>query len=135
VNADMDDLLTWLLGAMVEILLEIAGEVIIASLYRAAKQAITVFPIISPVLATIGYIVLGIAIGGISVLAFPHPFVPPSRIHGISLLISPVITGLVMSQIGSVLRRYGKQPAQIESFGYGFAFALGMALIRFIFVR
>ena len=40
-----------------------------------------------------------------------------------------------MSQIGILRRRKGKDSLQIESFGYGFTFALGVALIRFFFVR
>jgi hypothetical protein len=82
------------------------------------------------VLAALGYVMLGMATGGVSVFLFPHPLIHPSRIHGISLLVSPVLTGLVMSRIGAALRRYGKHPTQIESFGYGFAFAFGMALVR-----
>jgi hypothetical protein len=39
-----------------------------------------------------------------------------------------------MSQVGLVLRRKGKDSVQIESFGYGFTFALGVAIIRFFFV-
>jgi hypothetical protein len=60
---------------------------------------------------------------------FPHPLAHPSRIHGISLLVSPVIVGVVMSLIGSVQRNRDKRVAQIESFGYGFAFAFGMAVV------
>ena len=39
-----------------------------------------------------------------------------------------------MSWIGSILQGRGKKVVQIESFRYGFAFAFGMALIRFFFV-
>ena len=38
-----------------------------------------------------------------------------------------------MSVVGSVLRGRGKRSIPIETFWYGFAFALGMALIRFLF--
>jgi hypothetical protein len=39
-----------------------------------------------------------------------------------------------MSLLGSILTRQGKKVVQIESFPYGFAFAFGMALIRYLFV-
>jgi len=71
----------------------------------------------------------------LSVLIFPHPLFHPSRIHGISLLISPVIAGLLMALLGSTLRKRGKKVVRLESFGYGFAFAFGMALIRLIYAR
>jgi len=86
------------------------------------------------VLATVGYTLLGASAGGLSLFIFPHPLVHPSRLHGINLLVSPIVTGLVMSLIGSILSRQGKKVVQIESFGYGFAFAFGMALIRYFFV-
>jgi hypothetical protein len=33
------------------------------------------------------------------------------------------------------MRRWGKKVTPVETFGYGFAFALGMALIRFFFAK
>lgn len=70
--------------------------------------------------------------GGISVLFFPHPIVHPSRFHGVSLIISPVLALLGMSFVGSTMRKRNRV-MQLESFGYGFAFAFGMALVRFFF--
>jgi hypothetical protein len=131
----MAELLFELLGALLEILLEFAAEEFIAFLWRAAAHAVEDLPLNNPVLATVGYLVLGTITGGLSLLLFPHPPVRPSKMHGISLMISPLITGSLMSMVGYTLRRSGKQAAQIESFGYGFAFALGMAVIRFCFTR
>ena len=101
----------------------------------ATREVFVVSREINPVLAALGYVMLGMARGGVSVFLFPHPLIHPSRIHGISLLVSPVLTGLVMSRIGAALRRYGKHPTQIESFEYGFAFAFGMALVRYLVVK
>lgn len=36
---------------------------------------------------------------------------------------------------GAVLRRRDKRVTRIESFGYGFSFAFGMALVRFFFAK
>jgi hypothetical protein len=41
----------------------------------------------------------------------------------------------MMWATGAVLRRRGKRVTRMESFGYGFAFALGMALMRFFFAK
>jgi hypothetical protein len=40
-----------------------------------------------------------------------------------------------MSRVGLSLRRQGQKATQIESLGYGFIFAFGMALVRFIFAK
>jgi hypothetical protein len=90
----------------------------------------------SPAVASFfGYGLLGVLVGAYSVIIFPHPLVHPSRIHGISLLVSPLIAGFVMSLIGSVLRKRDKNVVRIESFTYGFAFAFGMAAVRFFFAE
>ncbi len=117
-----------------EVLFEFAGEALLDLALRAIAEVFETSRFTSPVLASVGYALLGASAGGLSLFIFPHPLVHPSRLHGINLLVSPIVTGLVMSLIGSILSRQGKKVVQIESFGYGFAFAFGMALIRYFFV-
>ena len=142
----MDELLFELLAALGELLLEaflyVVAEAVLDVVSRAAALLLAkVFEAAgakNPSLAALGYALLGLLAGAFSILIFPHPLLhreQPSRFHGISLLASPIITGLVMSLIGSILRRQGRKVVQIESFRCGFAFALGMALIRFFFAR
>jgi hypothetical protein len=135
----MDDVFFALLSTVAELLFEVlfqvAVEAVVALVVRSIRNVFDETKAINPILATIGYLLLGSAFGIASLRLFPHPFFQPSKFHGISLVISPVITGLVMSQTGIMLRRKGKQAVRIESFGYGFTFALGLAIIRFILVR
>jgi hypothetical protein len=135
----MDEFLSALLYVAAELLFEVffevAVEAIVALIVRSLRNVFGESNAISPILAAVGYLLLGVAFGIASLPFFPHPLFHPSKFHGISLVISPVITGLVMSQVGIVLRRKGKQAVRIESFGYGFTFALGLAIVRFIFVR
>jgi hypothetical protein len=127
------ELLLVLAEIFLEVIFEFAGEVLDAAL-RALGEIFENVSLENPVIASIGYAALGWLAGGLSLIVFAHPVVRPSRIHGISLLVSPAITGLVMASIGSSLRRRGKKVVEIESFTYGFAFAFGMALIRLLFV-
>jgi len=117
-----------------EVLLEFAGEALLDLALRAVAEVFESFRVAGPVIASVGYTLLGALAGRFSLLIFPHPLVHPSRLHGINLLVSPIVTGLVMSLIGSTLSRQGKKVTQIESFRYGFAFAFGMALIRYLFL-
>jgi uncharacterized protein YacL len=89
----------------------------------------------SPVVATVIFGAIGICFGFLIVWLFPHHLVHPTWVHGISLLISPIFTGLLMAQIGRTVRRWGLPSVRIESFGYGFIFALAMGLVRFWLVR
>ena len=89
----------------------------------------------NPPWTTVKFAVLGFGSGFLSLLIFPHPLVHPSKIHGISLLISPAVTALLMGFVGRLVRRRGDTPVQIESFVYGFIFAFAFVLIRILTVR
>ena len=135
----MEDFLFAALSAIAEVLfevfLEVALESLVALIARSVRNLLEESSAIPPAFAAAGYGLLGSVFGAASLLIYPHPLFHPSRLHGISLIISPGITGLVMSQVGNLLRRKGRRPMQIESFGYGFTFALGYAGIRLIFAR
>ena len=135
----MEELFGALLAGLAELLFEFLFEVFAAAITELILRGVcSLFKNIvtlSPILAAAFYFLLGCAFGTASLLLFPHPIFHPSKYHGISLLVSPLITGLVMSQVGVVIRRNGKQSVRIESFGFGFTFALGLAIIRLIFAR
>ena len=132
-----------LLVAFLEIFLEIffeaafefAAESIGALIWRGLAAVFETSEFKNPLLAALGYVFLGGVAGGLSLLFFPHPLVHRSRVPGLSVFVSPFLAGLGMSLVGSALRQRNKKPMQIESFAYGFAFAFGMALVRFFFVK
>ncbi|MFI5103544.1 MAG: hypothetical protein ACHP79_01355 [Terriglobales bacterium] len=129
------DLLAWLLEPLLEALVEYVAAAVLDMLLRSLKEVFTDAEMRNPVVAFVGYSLFGAIFGIVSLGLFPHPLVHPSRFHGISLLIGPAITGLMMSATGAVLRSNDKPASQLESFGYGFAFAFGMALMRVVFAR
>jgi hypothetical protein len=141
----VDELLGAILGAIAELLLEAFLEVIAAAvLDLASRVLLDLFTSLSEaikdsrVLTGFMYAVLGLLAGALSVAVLPHPLIHrehPIRFHGISLLVSPIIAGLVLSSVGAVMRRWGKKVTPVETFGYGFSFALGIALIRFFFAK
>jgi len=112
---------------------EFAAELLGSLIWRGVAAVFDTTEFKHPALACIGYVFLGGVVGGLSLLLFPHPLVHPSRVPGLSVVISPILAGLGMSLVGSTLRKRNKKAMQIESFGYGFAFAFGMALVRFFF--
>ena len=143
-TGDVEQLLAAILGAIAEFLLELFLQLIAAALLDVVSRTVRVlFTTVAEsveanrVLTTFMYALLGALAGALSLLVLPHPLMhhAPSRFHGISLLISPIIAGLVLSAVGRVMRSWGKKVTPVETFGYGFAFALGMALIRFFFAK
>lgn len=135
----MDDLISQILltmaGALLELVLEFAGEAIVVLLLRAGRKLFTTLLAANQVLSILLIALLGVALGFSSVSLFPHPLVHPSRYHGISLVLSPLMAGAVMAQVGRLVRSRGAEPVANESFGYGFVLALSMALVRFVMVR
>jgi len=141
----MDELLAGALAAIAEVLFEaipeIAGEALVSLLIRAISKLFkTVSEFnpeaeINPVATAFALGMLGALVGFLSVAAYPHPLVHPSRLHGVSVIASPLITGFVMSKLGRILRNHGRRVMPIESFGYGFVFAFAMALVRFLMLR
>ena len=141
----MDELLGAILAAIAELILEAFLELIAAAildfasrvlvdLFRGIAEAIKQNRILTGLI----YSLLGVSAGALSLLVLPHRLFHrqhPVGFHGISLLISPIIVGLALSSVGAFMRRLGKAATPVETFGYGFAFAFGMALVRFFFVR
>lgn len=135
----MLDLLFAVLEVVLEIVLEAAFEFAAnflgALILRGIAEIFNTSEFKNPLVACVGYVFLGGLAGGLSLFFFPHPLVHPSRVPGLSVIISPILAGFGMSLVGSTLRKRNNNVMQIESFGYGFAFAFGMALVRFFYVK
>jgi hypothetical protein len=70
---------------------------------------------------------LGATASTLTLFIIPNPLFRPSRFHGISLLASPLLTGLGVRQARLSLRTGARTVFKIESFRNGFAFALRSA--------
>jgi len=117
-----------------EFLIQIVGELIIDAVFHGVSRVPWANKILSTVLLVM-YFGLGLLLGWISLWFFPQAFTRSATLPGISLLITPLLAGLVMAAIGYIRKREGKLATRIESFLYGFIFAFGMALIRFFFTE
>ena len=117
-----------------ELLLQIVADMLfelgIRSVGRALKRNLA-----SPVLAAIGYILLGFAAGGISLLILPKHLIQVQWLKFLSLAAVPTAAGMAMSLVGRLRRRQGTELIRLDTFVYGFVFALAMTLIRFFWGR
>ena len=111
------------------------GELIVELGFRSLGETVASRHERNPILAGIGYALLGTIAGGVSLLIFPEPFVRSERFHGINLLISPVLAGLGMAGLGWLLDRSGKRRLPLDSVVFGLIFALPMAIVRFLYTR
>ncbi len=135
----MEELFLWLVGVIAEVVVEAVFEFIMAMVvdtslriadnitaYLTSRRRVTNFLVLG---------LLGLSMGLLSIPILPHRLLAPSRLHGINLLISPLLTGLMLSWTGAALRKRAKETTPIQRFGYGFVFAFGIALMRLLFAR
>ena len=121
---------------MLEFIAEIFIEVFLQFLFEVlAECGLHAFkrkPLKNPALAASGYLIFGGILGGLSLLVLPSSFIafPLGRIA--NLIISPLLVGLAMAWIGRWRSKRGNESIRLERFWYGALFALGLALVRFI---
>ena len=113
--------------------LYITGDLLVEFGARSLGETIASRDERNPILAGLGYALLGLIAGGLSLLIFPEAIARSERFHGINVLVAPAMAGLGMAGLGWLLERSGKRRLRIDSFLYGFIFALPMSLVRFYF--
>ncbi len=87
----------------------------------------------NPYWVSLGYILLGAILGGLSLILFPESFLSSTSLKIINLIITPIIIGALMAWIGRHRKIRSKDVIRLESFFYGYLFALSMALVRMLF--
>jgi len=123
----------FLLQIFLEFLLQVVGGVITDVVLHALSRFIRSSRTLNALVTLIMYLGLGLFVGWLSILILPEAFVRSSNLHGISLLITPVLAGFTMSALGWIRLRQRKTLIRLETFSCGFIFAFGMALIRLLF--
>lgn len=123
---------------LLELLFEVFGEValqVLAELLaewglhlsreRRARRAAPLW------LGLLGYAVLGLVLGGLSLLLLPQSLLPTPGWRVANLLLSPLLTGAVLTLIAH-WRRPGDPEVMLRTrFLQGLLFALAMASVRF----
>jgi len=116
-----------------EALLQIGGEAIVEAGIHSVREPFKDRQQRSPVIAAIGYFLMGWLIGGITLFPFPASLIGAQPYRILNLLITPVLAGLCMSVIGSFRLKKNQDLIRLDSFFYGYLFALGMGLVRYLF--
>lgn len=113
-----------------EFLIQIVSEALVELGFHSLAEPFRRPP--NPWLASLGYVLFGTVLGGLSLLVFPNNLVPESwRIA--NLVATPLAVGVFMSIMGAWRARRGQTVLRIDRFAYGYLFALSLALIRFFF--
>ena len=82
----------------------------------------------------IGLILLASLVGLSSIVIFPQKLFQTTLFPGISLILSPIIVGIIMHKIGEWKKEHNKKSTLLATFWGGASFAFIIALIRFIVI-
>lgn len=85
----------------------------------------------NPWLVALGYTVVGVFLGGLSVELFPNRMLAGTPWRWVNLLATPVAAGLCMAWLGAWRAKRGQAVLRIDRFAFGYLFALSFALTRF----
>ena len=123
---------------LIQLLFEFLFQGLLEVLWELASSSYKVTygrPNHHPIVAAIGYFVVGAALGAASLLVWPDRFFEPGPIPGLSLLLSPLGAGVAMRGWGAYRRTRGHETTNLATFLGGAAFAFGTALVRFFWAN
>ena len=118
-----------------EILLQVVGEVLLELGVESVRDSTRSRKRANPVLAGVGALLLGALAGAITRLIWPGRIFDPGPFRGVSLILSPLVTGFVMKRYGEWRETRGASPSFLATFWGGALFAFGMALVRFVWTE
>jgi hypothetical protein len=128
-----------MLELLLQLVIEIIGQVIVELLAAGGWESLTDsgFRVrrSRPWVTGIAQFLMGLCAGVLSVLIYSRRLTPHSAIPGLSLLLSPLGTGIAMHWLGEMWRDRGKEPPALFSFKAGALFAFGMAVVRFVYLE
>ena len=126
------ELLFALLQLLGELVLQIVFEALAELGLHSVREPFRRPEPLHPVLAAIGYGILGAIAGAGSLWLLPSLFITVEWLRIANVVITPVVAGGVMGVFGAWRRRRNEELIRLDRFAYGFLFALAMALVRFI---
>jgi AcrR family transcriptional regulator len=116
-----------LLSGVFDILIEIGQRGFGRSL-RPSRQA-------GPVASGVSALLLGALLGWAINAVWPSRVIAPGPIPGASLIITPLLNGLLMHEYGAWRRSRGNERFFLATFWGGALFAFGVSLVRLLAVR
>ncbi len=127
-----------LLFILLEIVLQIVFEIVFGMLW---ELAVVVYKAVfdrsnwGTLAAVGGYLLLGVAVGGVSIRLWPTRVFHSAFAPGLSLVLSPLCVGWVLAKWGDWRRARGRPTSSLATFAGGAALAFGTALVRFLWVK
>ena len=121
-----------LIELIFEFLIELVFQIVVDIAFECLAENFRKRRSLHPYLALIVIPITGAAVGFFWSNMFPHRILRGLRVPGISLVLAPICTGLVMKTFGDWRRSRGREPTTLATFWGGALFAFSMALVRWL---
>lgn len=122
----------WVVQLLGELLLQFFGELIAELIGRSVREPFRRPKPVHPTLAAIGYSIFGAIAGAVSLWILPALFISVEWLRIVNLITTPIAAGLMMARLGAWREKRDQETIRLDTFAYGFIFALAMALVRFV---
>ncbi len=123
------------MDVLLELIVEIFGEVLFGIAGAILEEAISDDNQSSRIPAVAGHFLMGAIAGVVSLAVLRQQVVPHVVIPGLSLIVAPIGTGILLELLGRWWVRRGNVRMALFTFWGGFCFGLGMALVRFAYTE
>lgn len=120
------ELLDIILEVIIPLIAELGSESISRKLFKNKT--------VNKYFALFGYIILGSLFGFVSYLIYPKRIVDTGALSGISIVVSPIIVGLIMKKWGEHRTRSKKNITVLATFWGGALFAFAYAIVRYLLI-
>lgn len=121
------ELLVWLV-------VEVFGELVLEVVFAAFKDLFG-RKNHHPVVASAGYLVLGAAIGGLTLWIHPERLLRAGPVPGLSVVLVPLAGGVVMHAWGRYQRANERTTTNLATFLGGASLLFAYSLVRFLWAR
>ena len=120
-----------------EVVLEIIAQILVEFGFESLVESFRNRIERNPFLASIGYILFGLILGGLSLLIFPEPIIKSSVVKLINFTLSPILVGFSLCLVSWIMKRQtlGERFFTIDKFVFGALFALAYSMVRFFFTN
>jgi hypothetical protein len=125
--------MTILLEVLLELVLPLVTEILADLFLHRLDRFVRAHTALRIVVTALMYFGVGLGSGFGSLLIFPKALAHSSAVPGISLVITPILGGLLLSFIAWVRVPGWDWTIRLETFAYGYLFAFAMTLVRLLF--
>lgn len=129
----MEIIFEFIFSFLIELFGQVLFELLAESGLRSISNALGMSKPKKKYLSLLGYILLASVGALVSIFFFKEHFIKNESLRIINLFITPIILGMIMKFRGKKLEGNDLESIRLDSFWYGYVFALTFALIRYFY--